>query len=210
MRPDLVWVAFSAWPGAGYTRGAMVDDAADERELVAAIGRGDRVALAALYDRYAGLMLGVARRMLGGAREAEDLVHDVFLEVWKRAATFDPERGSVRTWILMRLRSRALDRAKSAAVTRVVSVEPSRLGRAPAPADEGPAPDHRIVRAAVAALSVEQRSVLELAYYEGLTCVEIAERLAIPVGTVKSRTAAAMTRLRAALGAPGVPEEEPS
>ena len=177
-------------------------DAALDRELVVAVSRGDRTALASLYDRYAPLMLGVARRMLGAAREAEDLVHDVFLEVWKRAGTYDSSRGTVRTWILMRLRSRALDRAKSAAVTRVVPVEPARLGATPGEVDDGQSsPDHGVLRQTMSQLSQDQRTVLELAYFEGLTCVEIAARVGVPVGTVKSRTAAAMARLRIALGA---------
>lgn len=175
----------------------------DDVSLVVAIAGGDRPALARLYDRYAPLLLGVGVRLLGQRREAEDLVHDVFLEVWRSADDYDTGRGSVRTWILMRLRSRALDRLKSASHTRVSSLEeaPDKEPPASAVADEDPslAADRTRVRRALSLLPTEQRAVLELAYFEGLSSQEIATRIGIPIGTVKSRSAAAMMKLRAEL-----------
>ena len=182
-----------------------------DAELVRAVARGDRPALAQLYDRFSPILLAVATRILGERREAEDLLHDVFLEVWRQAADYDSTRGSVRAWMLIRLRSRALDRRKSAGATRVVSLdaETERGGEereAATSEDPSLAPDRTAIRRALAALPDEQRTVLELGYFEGLSSSEIAERLGAPVGTVKSRVAAALAKLRAGFGeAPASP-----
>jgi RNA polymerase sigma-70 factor (ECF subfamily) len=190
------------------------DDAEDEDEvLVLAMAGGDRAALATLYERHASLLLGLALRIVRERREAEDLLHDVFLEAWRTAKDFDPRRGRVRTWLAIRMRSRALDLQKSARVSRNTGDAGLDLL-----VDDGDAasPDHGRVRRALAELGTDQRRVLELAYFEGLSCTEIAERVAIPVGTVKSRIAAGMDRLRSGLlsagrragGAPGIPRSE--
>lgn len=173
----------------------------EDARCIAAMIEGDRAALGALYDRYSTVMLAVAARILGERREAEDLVHDVLLEVWRQARDYDAGRGSVRAWILLRLRSRALDRKKSVGATRVTAVEPEKLDtHRDAPAeDPSLAPDRTTVRRALAALPDEQRTVLELGYFEGLSSSEIAERIDAPVGTVKSRVAAALAKLRAGL-----------
>ena len=86
----------------------------EDAHLVIAIADGDRDALASLYDIYAPIMLATAHRMMGDRREAEDVLHDVFLEVWRKAGTYDPGRAKVKTWLLLRLRSRVLDRLRSA------------------------------------------------------------------------------------------------
>src|SRR5215475_16117816 len=171
------------------------DDAEDE-VLVAAMAAGDRAALATLYERHASLLLGLALRIVRERREAEDLLHDVFLEAWRTAKDFDPKRGRVRTWLAIRMRSRALDLQKSARVSRNTGD-----GGLELLIDEADAasPDHGRVRRALAELGSDQRRVLELAYFEGLSCTEIAERVAIPVGTVKSRIAAGLDRLRTGL-----------
>jgi RNA polymerase sigma-70 factor, ECF subfamily len=173
--------------------------AADDVDLVSAMALGEQKALATLYDRYASLLLGAAYHVLRNRRDAEDLLHDVFLECWNKAASFDPRRGSVRSWLLVRVRSRALDRVRSLAVARRHAAAP------PAP-PEPPAEDAlraveggRAVRA-LGALPEAQRSIVELCFFEGLGCAEIAERLGIPVGTVKSRLARAVERLRGELG----------
>jgi RNA polymerase sigma-70 factor, ECF subfamily len=175
----------------------------DEQEVVKRIAQGDRPALAFLYDRYAAVLLAVGRRVLGDAREAEDLVHDVFLEIWRSAADYDATRGSVRSWILMRMRSRALDRKKSPRMARNVALEGSGVEAAPAMTEDPHfAPDRSRIRRALAELPAEQRVVLELGYYEGLSSTEIATRQAIPIGTVKSRVAAGLAKLRAGLASP--------
>ncbi|MCA9593207.1 MAG: sigma-70 family RNA polymerase sigma factor [Myxococcales bacterium] len=172
-----------------------------DAELVARLTRGDRAALAALYDRHAPLVFALVRRIVGSAAEAEDLVHDVFLEAWRRAETYDPGRGGVRTWLLLRARSRALDHKKSAAVSRTEAL-PERP-KAAVDGDHSLAPDCARLRRALLALPQEQQHVLLLGYFEGLSSTEIAARVGAPVGTVKSRVAAALSKLRAALGEEG-------
>lgn len=175
-----------------------------DAQLLEAMADGDRTALARLYDRHAPLLLALATRMLGAEAEAEDLVHDVLLEVWQRAGDYDPARGSVRTWLCMRTRSRALDRLRSRARLRSSTdghhpaLESSeRAERADEPAED-PAltPDRRRVHGAMSDLPPSQREVLALTYFEGLSSAEIATRLGVPQGTVKSRVAAAMAKLR--------------
>lgn len=173
------------------------DDAEDEA-LVSAIAAGDRSALSALYERHSALLLGLALRIVREKREAEDLLHDVFLEAWRSAKDFDPKRGRVRTWLAIRMRSRAIDQQKSARVSRNTGDTGLELLVDDANAAN---PDHGRVRVALAALGLEHRRVLELAYFEGLSCSEIAERVAIPIGTVKSRLAAGLDRLRTGLAA---------
>ena len=175
----------------------------DDARLVALMAAGDRDALAGLYERHAPLLLGLALRIVRSRQEAEDLLHDVFLEAFRAAAGFDPKRGRVRTWLTIRMRSRALDQQKSARVSR----NSGDAGLAHL-VDEGTgaSPDHSRVRDALAALGSDQRKVLELAYFEGLSCTEIATRIQIPVGTVKSRLAAGLDRLRIGFQ-PGQPTE---
>jgi RNA polymerase sigma-70 factor (ECF subfamily) len=147
-------------------------------------------------------MFGAALRLLRERREAEDLLHDVFLEVWRKAGDYDPARGSVRTWLLVRLRSRALDRRKSVYHTRVVALEERALEREEAPlGDPSMDLEREAVRRALRQLPEAQQAVLELAYYQGFSSSEIAARLGIPLGTVKSRVAGGMARLREALSA---------
>jgi RNA polymerase sigma-70 factor (ECF subfamily) len=180
--------------------GAAPRSSTDDAALIARLARGDRAALAELYDRYAPPLLAVARRMLGSGREAEDLLHDVFLEAWRSAHDYDPVRGSVRAWLVMRCRSRALDRMRATSRAKVVLSE-----RGEMPERLEPAPDLTLRRdqekalAALAALAPEQRQVLELAYFSGLSAAEIAEALDIPIGTVKSRTARGLAQLRQGL-----------
>lgn len=188
---------------------ALVSDDSDksaralqsDEALVRAIANGDTAALAALYDRHAPLMLGLARRIVVGKPEAEDIVHDVFVEAWRRAADYDENRGSVKAWLLLRTRSRALDFRKSAGVARTVATGDHDWLAAlvdPRTADSE-APDRARLRHLLSALSEDQREVLFLGYFEGLSSSEIATRIGAPIGTVKSRVAAALAALRLAL-----------
>ncbi len=173
--------------------------------LVAAMAGGDREALGRLYDRHSGMMLALGIKMLGSRQAAEDLLHDVLLEAWKRAADYAPARGSVRGWLALRVRSRALDRLRSVKRTRTVSSEDRPVEERPAPPGEDPAlgPDRARMRVALEDLPAVQREVLELAYFGGLSSSEIAQRLDVPAGTVKSRTAAGLRKLRAAMAERG-------
>ena len=176
---------------------ALATADADDAVLVQAMAQGDRNALAQLYARHSSLLLGLAVRIVRERREAEDLLHDVFLEAWRAAKDFDPKRGRVRTWLAIRMRSRCLDHQKSARVSRnagdagleVVVDEREKSN-----------PDHGRVRKALTALGEEQRQVVELAYFDGLSCSEIAAKIAKPIGTVKSRLAAGLNRLREGMG----------
>ena len=178
----------------------MAEPASDEA-LIEAIKRGDESALAELYARYSALMMGVACRLLANQRDAEDLLHDVFLEAWQKAATFDAARGSVRAWLMIRLRSRASDRRRNLATARdkAVLLQPGEPG------------DHHdevfdLAQQARATqmletLDTDHREVIALAYFEGLSTADIAARCNVPVGTVKSRMSRAMARLRDAANA---------
>jgi RNA polymerase sigma-70 factor (ECF subfamily) len=157
-------------------------------------------------DRFAGEMLAAGQRFLGGTREAEDLVHDVFLEAWHRARHYDRTRGSVRTWLMLRLRSRALDWLRSARRNAFVGFEETKVEPA-----AGAEPDlawrgDRELHGGLADLPTEQRVVLELGYFAGYSHAEIALRLEIPLGTVKSRMTRAILALRSRLIAS---EEQP-
>jgi RNA polymerase sigma-70 factor (ECF subfamily) len=163
--------------------------------LLRRLAAGDQTALGAFYDLYAGLANGLALRILRDTSEAEDVVQEVFVQVWRQAARFDTNRGSAEAWLCTITRTRALDRLRR------------RASRREEPADETPAatPAPRTeealaVRKALDGLSDSQRRALELAYYEGLTQTEIAARLGEPLGTIKTRIRTAMIRLREVLG----------
>lgn len=176
-------------------------DAAVDISLVRRMADGDAAALGLLYDRYGTLLFSVGVRILSDRHAAEDLVQDVFLEAWRKSAEYDPARASVRTWLILRARSRALDRLMSASARRTVSMEDVTV---PEPAASGTGMDNRAdadrVHLALADLSAEQRQVLELTFFQGLSSGEIARQVGVPVGTVKSRLRAALGGLRAALG----------
>jgi RNA polymerase sigma-70 factor, ECF subfamily len=180
-------------------------DAVSIDVLIARAQTGDRAAFGLLYDRFAPALLGAAARMLGDPRESADLVHDVFLEAWQRVREYDPRRGSVRTWLLLRLRSRALDLLGRAERRH------TQVGAAPERMERGNpnARDHTMeqlaVRQALMRLDGDVRAVLEQTYFEGLSAREIAARAGIPEGTVRSRLARGLSALTAALG-----EEKPA
>lgn len=173
-------------------------DTERDQQLLAAVSTGDQSALAELYDRHAGQMLAVALRILRSRADAEDLIHDVFLEVWQKAAQYDPTRGTVQTWLLIRLRSRAVDRLRTLSLARERHMATTVLETQPAAANADPSirSDYTRARQALATLSGEQQTVIELGYFQGLTHQEIALQCQIPVGTVKSRLSAAIIRLR--------------
>jgi RNA polymerase sigma-70 factor (ECF subfamily) len=185
--------------------GSGAPDADAARVVEMAAGSSD--ALAALYDRHAASMLGLAHRVLGNRRDAEDLVHDVFLEAWHRAGSYDPTRGSVRSWLLVRVRSRALDRLRALEVAqRHADGDAARAGAEP-PAHPEAALLGGVARTraleAIDALPEAQREVVRLSCLEGMSSREIAERCGLPVGTVKSRLARALALLRERLGVDG-------
>ncbi|MFO0744330.1 MAG: sigma-70 family RNA polymerase sigma factor [Myxococcota bacterium] len=186
-------------------QGPAHDDVVD----LAAVARGDRPALGRLYDRHSPWLLALGVRMLSERREAEDILHDVFVEVWKHAGDYDPERATVKTWLVLRMRSRCLDRLRSAGhARREVDDRPRGRDDAPRRAQAGSAAsgqlDERLdahrLRGALTSLPEDQRAVIVLGFFDGLSSSEIADELGIPIGTVKSRVRSAMTKLRQALG----------
>lgn len=173
--------------------------------LVERIAHGDQPALAALYDDTATVVMGLAVRILNDRGAAEEVVGDVYLQVWRQASRFDPARGTALTWLLTLTRSRAIDRLRAAS-GRPTGTAP--IEEAMAVAASGPGPEgsyavderRRLVRTAMASLTPEQCEAVDLAYYEGLSHSEIAERLGQPLGTVKTRIRLAMNHLRRTLG----------
>jgi RNA polymerase sigma-70 factor (ECF subfamily) len=166
-------------------------------DLLRKLRTGDSQALADFYDLYAGLVNGLALRILRNTAEAEDVVQEVFVQVWRQVQRFDPDRGSAEAWLCTIARTRALDRLRRRTARREDPGETA-PGATAAPKTE----EALAVRKALDGLSKEQRRALELAYYEGLTQTEIADRLGEPLGTVKTRIRTAMLRLREVLGPP--------
>ena len=166
-----------------------------DSELIATIARGDQASLGSLYDRHAGLLHGILTRMLGDSQEAEDVLHEVFLEVWEHAGDYDASRGSVRAWLVMRSRSRGLDRLRSLGRSRALPGEALPLA---GPSQPAPA-DVLSIRRALDKLAPELRTLLELGYFAGMSSSEIAEHQQLAVGTVKSRVARALSELRETL-----------
>ncbi len=173
-------------------------DADSDEALLAAVREADRSALAALYDRYVPTLLAVACRMLQNRRDAEDLIHDLFLEVWHKAGHYDARRGTVRHWLFMRLRSRAIDRIRALSNARkhAMMISDEAVTGDDREVDITRHADYQHASRAMQQLSEEQRHVLELAYFKGWTCRDIATGCGIPIGTVKSRLAAAVALLR--------------
>jgi RNA polymerase sigma-70 factor, ECF subfamily len=174
------------------------------RGLVERCAQQDHDAFAALYDQTSSRVHALVSRIVGNPADAEEVTLDVYLQVWREASRFDAGRGSVGAWLLIIARSRALDRVRS---------HESRQKRESAPIDfehpsTQPSPedlssmseDRRTVAEAIAALPVEHRQVIELAYFGGLSHSEMAECLDLPLGTVKTRVRLGMTRLRDFIG----------
>lgn len=187
---------------------ATAESAADDASLVSSLVAGDAEAMRALYRRYSPILLAVALRMLRDRAEAEQLVIDVLAELWQKPDRFDPSRAGLRTYLLMMTRSRAIDRLRSS------RRGPTELGGdalRSAEAQQTGAPDdpsrravrdeeHRAVRDAVGGLDEAERQIIELAFYDGLTHQQIAERLQTPLGTVKSRARRGLIKLRETIG----------
>jgi RNA polymerase sigma-70 factor (ECF subfamily) len=178
-------------------------------ELVARAARGDERAIGQLYDRYGGVLYAVAYRIVGQRADAEEVVLEAFAQAWRDAARFETARGSVAGWLTMIARSRALDLARSRSRRERItaSAAADRPNTSPAMGEFRPDPakalDHeerrRQVRQALETLSPPQRQAIELAYFEGLSQSEIAERLQEPLGTVKTRVRLGMQKLRECL-----------
>ena len=177
--------------------------APDTVALVGRIARGDREAFARFYDATAGAAFGLIRRIMRDPSGAEDVLQETFLQVWHEAAKYDQRRGSPEAWVIMRARTRAIDRLRSMRRRDRIAGAPLDAGAVPEPAGVGnpgvAAEASGLVHGALAALPAPQRRVIELAFFEGLTQTEIAARLGEPLGTVKTRARLGLERLRAML-----------
>jgi RNA polymerase sigma-70 factor (ECF subfamily) len=180
-----------------------------DHELAAALASGSQEALADLYDRYAGLAYAIAMRILGDPGRAEDAVQEAFLNIWNQAETFDPERGSLRAWLLTSVRNRSIDylRGRGSHERREVELRPQLV-------EVGPRADpwrevslsleRSAVREAMDSLPPEQRQVVELAYFGGYSQREIADMTRVPIGTVKGRIRLALEKLSSYLRGSGL------
>ena len=165
------------------------------------VPRGDAEAFAVLYDRHSRVAYSLAYRMMGERQAAEDLLQDAFLEIWRRAATYRAERGSLRTWILSIVHNRGIDQLRSLSSRRrtqeKVEAEAPTSQPSEAFAESWRNSQREQVRAAMSTLPPEQLKILELAYFSGYTHVEIADMLALPLGTVKGRMRLGLKKIRA-------------
>ncbi len=179
-------------------------DSLSSEVLLQRVGRGDERAFEMVYDRMAGLVLGIARRVIRNAAHAEEVTQEVMVEIWRTAARFDPERGSASAWVLTLAHRRSVDRVRSA---QAATAREHRAALASGPPDYDEvaeavitASEHEEVRNALDALSPVQREAIMLAYYRGLTQQQVADELGIPLGTVKTRLRDGLLRLRDVMG----------
>jgi RNA polymerase sigma-70 factor (ECF subfamily) len=175
--------------------------AAADRQAVDRVSRGDHDALAELYDRHGRLVFSLALRIVRDQGEAEDLVQEVFSQVWQQASRYSESRGNVIAWMLTLTRSRAIDRLRRRAARPHDAGEAAGLDEiadTTLPVDEQLAWAGRAVqiRRALEELPLLQRMAIELAFYEGLTHAEVAERLEVPLGTIKTRIRQGLLKLR--------------
>ncbi len=185
-------------------RAVEADASATDEQLLAAVARGDQAAFATLYDRVAGLVFGVVRRVVRDPAQSEEVTQEVLVEVWRNAARFDDERGAAQTWVLTIAHRRAIDRVRSEQASRDRS---ERIGHRDQsrPFDEVSEQvelrfEHQQVHDALGSLTDLQREAVELAYYGGHTYREVSELLGTPLGTIKTRMRDGLIRLRDAMG----------
>lgn len=197
-------------PGTSAARNPELDlDIAD----IALLARGDTAALGRLYDRYSRTTFAAAYQLLQDAAAAEDAVQDAYMRAWRNAASFQRHRGSVRSWLVSIARHAAIDQLRSRAVAQRFQSTLIRLEH-PASSDDPAAvclltAEVDRLHRALGALPNEQRLAIELAFFSGLTHMEIATRTGAPLGTVKGRVRLGLRRLRDTLGDSGAPTSRP-
>ncbi|MFF2993670.1 sigma-70 family RNA polymerase sigma factor [Streptomyces sp. NPDC057950] len=173
-------------------------------DLMADVARGDQEAFSAVYDVVAGPVLGIVRRVLRDLAQSEEVAQEVLVEVWRTAARYRPERGSVMNWVLTLAHQRAVDRVRSAEASAAREHKAALLDRTPEFDEVTEQVEARLereqVRRCLRTLTELQRQSVTLAYYRGLTYREVAELLTLPLGTVKTRLRDGLIRLRDCLG----------
>jgi RNA polymerase sigma-70 factor (ECF subfamily) len=178
----------------------------DDQQLMQRVAQGDRAAFGLLYDRFSTPLYSLAFKMLASEAEAQDLLQEVFLSIWNKAPMFNADRGTAFSWVVSQLRNRAIDRLRAKRrrdellEANAPDLEPAGSASATSAGNVEFSERAREVRSALEQLSDDQRQVLQLAYFEGLTQSEIAEKLEEPLGTIKARAYRGMARLRTILG----------
>ena len=177
-----------------------------DEALMLQVQQGHQAALSALYDRYVSRIYGMALQKLANPAEAEDVTHDVFVNLWRRSASFQPARGQLSNWLLTVAHNEIVDtlrrRRRAGEAHEAIARDPvavSEVAQEDTAAIVEQNEDARQVRQALDSLPAEQRDVIILSYYQGYSQSEIADRIQIPLGTVKSRMRLAMDRLRSEL-----------
>jgi RNA polymerase sigma-70 factor (ECF subfamily) len=177
--------------------GTQVPNQKDEAALIARIRDGDETAMADLYDRYSGIVYGVALRVLGNASTAEDVVQEVFLQLWRNPQAFDADRGKLAPWLAVIARNRAIDLLRKRPMEDDIDELPISTG-----VNLEDEASQRLaiskVRDVLGQLPADQRRLLEMAFFEGLTHTEIASKTGEPLGTVKTRIRSGLLALRKA------------
>ncbi|MBJ7598688.1 MAG: RNA polymerase subunit sigma-24 [Candidatus Nephthysia bennettiae] len=178
-------------------------------EMVSGLAAGEVEVLRTLYQRYGTLAYSLAVRMLGDHGRAEDVVQDAFIKVWTSAGSFDPNRGTLRTWLLTTVRHRAIDYLRGRPGRERKELElslelPSHGAGSDPWRDVSESLERQAIRQALGSLPADQRQVVELAYYGGYTQREIAEVVQVPLGTIKGRTRLAMEKLSSYLQGRGL------
>jgi RNA polymerase sigma-70 factor (ECF subfamily) len=179
-----------------------------EVELLRRIGQGDRRSFETLYDRFSGILFSTCYRVLNNQEAAEDTLQDVFIQIWEKAPFYDPARGKPLSWAVTLTRNKAIDRLRSAQRRQRLQENLQSESETLDQFDDGSSLDavtsvetSKLVRAAITQLSNDQREAIELAFFSSLTQMEIAERLNVPLGTVKARIRRGMVKLRDVLSA---------
>src|SRR5688572_29857226 len=200
------------WLSAAFTRGGGDQPRNDARDasIVARMARGEADAVADLYDRHSRVVYSLVLRILQDDADAEDLVQDVFVQAWQQAARYNASKGTMPAWLLTMARSRAIDRLRARRVrpegapVAIDVVMETMSAPGDLAGDVLAGEDAAILRRELAALPLLQRMAIELAYFEGLSHREVAERLGEPLGTVKTRIRMGLLRLREALAVPSM------
>jgi RNA polymerase sigma-70 factor (ECF subfamily) len=195
------------WPWRVPVNDQIPSGSSNDAEIIRRIRAGDRAAFLEFYDRSAPLLLSLAARILNDRREAEDVLQDVFTQLWHKSARYDAALGSLTAWTVALTRNKAIDRIRASTRRRRL-VEEIAIGAESAAAEGAPPINEWLhsreraerIRAALSELGAEQREVIELAFFAGLSQGEIAARLNQPLGTVKARIRRGMLRLRERLG----------
>lgn len=174
-----------------------------EISLLRKIGEGDRASFRELYERFSGVLMAAAYKVLNDQTDAEDVLQDVFIQIWDKASLYDPRRGKPLTWALTLTRNKAIDRLRSAQRRYRLKDEVEKEYKAVDQKEEVDSVDQvyalekgQMIRQAVASLSKDQQVAIELAFFKGLTQNEVAEKLGEPLGTIKARIRRGMIKLR--------------